>query len=110
MNKLNTSFSLRLSPSLHDAIKKNSVGSISKTVNSVLMNATIDDVVSAIIRRYEADDVPDDAIKSTSVLVSESTRQNVDVISIKTSIPRDTVVRLMLENYFVNLPTTKQNP
>src|SRR5574343_210999 len=110
MNKLNTSFSLRLSPSLHDVIKKNSVGSISKTVNSVLMNATIDDVVSAIIQRYETDDVQDDAIKSTSVLVSEPTRQNVHVISLKTSIPTDTLLRLMLENYFVNLTTTKQNP
>lgn len=102
MNKLNTSFSLRLTPSLHETIKQRSVGSISKTVNSVLLKSTIDDVVSAIIRRYEADDVPDDATKSTSVLVSEPTRQNVDVIALKTSIPRDTVVRLMLENYFDN--------
>ncbi len=97
---MNTAFNLRISQPLHDTIKRCATGSISKTVNAALLKATIDDVVAAILKRYEGNDVPDDPTKNTTVLVSELTRQNVDVIALKTSIPRDAVVRLLLENHF----------
>ena len=80
-------------------------------VGEVLWKATIHDVVGAIIARYESDDVPDDIVVNTKVVVSPQAMQNLELLSFKTGIMKDPMTRLILEHYFTNrLHNTKQNP
>ena len=102
--------SLKLSKALHENLKRSPI-SMSKQVGEALWKATIHDVVGAIIARYESDDVPDDVVVNTKVVVSPQAMQNLELLSFKTGIMKDPMTRLILEHYFTNrLHTTKQNP
>jgi hypothetical protein len=92
---------IKLTKALHQALKSGPA-TMSKQVTSALHNATFDDLVSALKRRYDSDDVPavNDAV--TKVIVSEAAFNNMELFSFKLGISRDTVVRLILENYLDN--------
>jgi hypothetical protein len=92
---------IKLTKALHQALKS-SPTTMSKQVTNALLNATFDDLVSALKRRYDSDDIPaaNDAV--TKVIVSEASFNNMELFSFKLGISRDTVVRLVIENYLAN--------
>ena len=107
--------SLKLPKAMHERLKDSPI-SMSKRVGEALWKATIHDVISAIIARYNADDVPDDAVVNTKVVISPQAMQNLEILSFKTGILKDPMTRLILEHYLnpndprnVNLPTHQQN-
>ena len=84
----------------HHALLKQGPLSMSKFVEQILTEATINDVVDAIVARYNADDLPGDAKAITKVIVSHQAINNLDLFALKIGIPRDTVLRLVLESKF----------
>ena len=98
--------SIKLSKAMHESLKDSPI-SMSKRVGEALWKATIDDVVSAIVTRYNSDDVPDDVVVNTKVVISPQAMQNLELLSFKTGIMKDPMARLILENY---LATNQQNP
>ena len=95
--------SLKLSKAMHERLKSSPI-SMSKQVGEALWKATIHDVVSAIVTRYDSDDVPDDVTINTKVVISQQAMQNLELLSFKTGIMKDPMARLILENYLTNKP------
>lgn len=90
---------IKLTKAQHAWLKSGPL-SMSKFMDQILADATINDVVDAIVTRYASDDVPDDANAITKVIISHQAMNNLDLFALKIGIPRDTVLRLILEKRF----------
>lgn len=90
--------SIRISRGLHNALRSGST-SMSKKVGEALFKSTINDVVDALKQRYDAIDPPEPLDVTTKVVVSEAAFNNVELFSIKLGLPRDTLVKLIVEHY-----------
>jgi hypothetical protein len=99
MNSEQVAITLRVAKDIHAALKQGT-SSMSKKVDQILAHAHVDDVVKALIKRSQSDDVYEINDATTKVIVKASSFNNVEVMALKLGIPRDTVVRLLMENYY----------
>lgn len=103
---------MRLSKGLHQALRSGST-SMSKRVGEALFKATIDDIVDALKQRYYAADPPEPNDVTTKVIVSEAAFNNIELFSIKLGIPRDTLVKIVVEHFVLSAnkrTETTKNP
>ena len=85
--------------------------SLSKVCDGVLSSATVHDVVSALVLRSRQDEPHQTKDKITKVIVKQSSFNNVEVMALKLGLPRDTVLRLIFENFLNNpVDTSHTNP
>lgn len=99
---------LKTTREIHEALKTFQP-SVSKKVGEIFWKSDVNAVFDALKHRYSLDEVTQATDVVTKVLVSEQAFRNLELMSFKLGLPRDTVVRLLLENFYISLESQPQH-
>lgn len=82
----------------------------SDTADAVVEDVNINDIANAIRQRYEMGQAVESVNRvGITLMIKQETITKLDDLSIRTGLPRETVLRLAIEAYYVKFTAAKAN-